>query len=72
MEARRTATLVDLHDERWVVLADTGDKGKHMVHIIGRENLEIMYGYVLLERSRRANLDSKKLTDPFDTLEVSR
>jgi hypothetical protein len=68
--ARRTAALLDRGDEQWVVVADAGPNGKHIMHIIGRENIEI-FGRVLRQvRQRKATVDSKRLTTSFDTLEV--
>jgi hypothetical protein len=72
MAERRTAALLNRGGECWVVVADAGPKGKHVVHVTGRDNLEIMYGCLLLEEARRANLGSKELTFPFDTLEATR
>jgi hypothetical protein len=72
MAERRTAALLDRGGERWVVVADAGPKGKHVYHVVGREVLDIMHGFLLLEVDRRAHLDSKELTVPFDTLEATR
>jgi hypothetical protein len=70
--SRRTASIIELGAERWVVIADGQGNEKHFVHIVGRDSYRKVYRDLCAEEVRRATVDSQMLTDPFDTLEVQR